>query len=261
MEWWQQNLVRTEATFGTLYTREGDLITDQIREFGAHTRPELAFLCNVIEAGDRIFDIGAHIGSFTVPLAQRTGPAGTVIAVEALPENFALLVENISANGLNDTVKAIRAIVAPGSEMYMPTLERTNSGATFFALADETGEPSVELDDIVTKTVPPDLIKIYVEGLEFHILRSSKTVHELRPIVYAEICEGHLARYGSTISDFEHLFRDLGYRFFRNAGPRNARDDVFSPIELNNLSDGGAFFDVLAVPGDSSRLPRVLDGC
>lgn len=46
-------------------------------------------------------DIGAHIGAVTVPLALMN-PGLRILAVEAMPENIPLLVENIGRNGLTD---------------------------------------------------------------------------------------------------------------------------------------------------------------
>ncbi|HEY1780175.1 MAG TPA: hypothetical protein VGG79_07030 [Roseiarcus sp.] len=51
--------------------------------FGAHTRNELALLLAFVDAGDVVYDIGAHIGTFAVPLAAAVGASGKLVAVEA----------------------------------------------------------------------------------------------------------------------------------------------------------------------------------
>jgi hypothetical protein len=38
--------------------------------------------------GDIVIDIGAHIGPYTLIAAQRVGPSGKVVAIEADPDNF-----------------------------------------------------------------------------------------------------------------------------------------------------------------------------
>ena len=53
-------------------------------------------------------DIGAHIGCVTVALAL-DNPGLRVVAVEALPENAALLRESVAMNGLQDQVVVIEA--------------------------------------------------------------------------------------------------------------------------------------------------------
>jgi hypothetical protein len=71
------NIIEMDAMFGTVYAFADDLVTDQMISFGAHTRPELAFLMSVVQSGDTVFDIGGHIGTFAIPLAQKNWDGGT----------------------------------------------------------------------------------------------------------------------------------------------------------------------------------------
>jgi hypothetical protein len=77
--------IKVTAIFGTVVAFKDDLITQQIIRFGAHTRPELAFLLNIINPRDKVFDIGAHIGTFAIPIAAKVGSQGRVLAVEGDP--------------------------------------------------------------------------------------------------------------------------------------------------------------------------------
>ena len=95
-----------------------DLVTNQIKKFGAHTRPELAFLLSVVDEGDAVFDIGGHIGTFAIPLAQKVGPSGRVLVVEPSPSNFTLLSRNITRLA-PDNVSLINAIIAPPGRLYV----------------------------------------------------------------------------------------------------------------------------------------------
>jgi FkbM family methyltransferase len=261
MGWRDGKLVTITASFGVLRAYESDVITKNIQNFGAHNRPELAFLCNMIEPGDRVFDLGAHIGTFTIPMAQRVGATGLVVAVEAVAESFALLAENISANGLADRIRPIQAVIAQGSFNYAPQFVDINSGATHFVRTEDTaGAVSLSIDGIAAMTVTPDLIKIDIEGLELDALQSSKTIRAHRPVIYAEVSLNHLARYGATIDDFDRFLRSLDYRMFRNIGERNGAHDNFIPSELKELSECGRFCDVLAIARDSARLERIAFG-
>jgi len=51
-----------------------------------------------IEKGMCVFDIGAHIGAFTLKAAKAVGSEGIVVAVEPESRNFALLKENVELN-------------------------------------------------------------------------------------------------------------------------------------------------------------------
>jgi FkbM family methyltransferase len=251
-----------QTPFGPFRAYEDDLITGQLREFGAHTRPEIAFLLGAVEAGDTVFDIGAHIGTFTVPLARRAGSTGTVVAVEPDRQSFGLLVENARANCVPATVVPMNAVVAPaGGGGYRPVFERRNSGATRYAprriRLRSLASSALSIDAIAEATGVPDVIKIDVEGLELAILQDSAVVRECRPILYAEVSEPQLRRYGHDIADFARFLQALDYRLFRNIGERNAPHDNFTQVELARLVEGGSFFDVLALPEASSRLSRV----
>ena len=47
-------------------------------------------------------DIGAHVGKYTVQVARQLQDRGTVVSIEAHPENFDALTKNIKLNGLSN---------------------------------------------------------------------------------------------------------------------------------------------------------------
>ena len=55
-----------------------------------------------IKPGMNIVDIGAHIGTYTVLAAEKTGSSGKVIAIEPEPKNYDLLLQNISINNFGN---------------------------------------------------------------------------------------------------------------------------------------------------------------
>jgi hypothetical protein len=101
------------------------------------------------------------------------------------------------------------------------------------------------------------LIKVDVEGFEVIALSASRAIPEIKPILYAEVSARSLRRMGNTIAEFDGLLRGCGYRLFRNVAPRNAKSDNFEVRELARLTDGGDFFDVLAIHASDERLGRL----
>jgi FkbM family methyltransferase len=256
-------LIDVEAIFGRLLAFPDDLITKQIEKFGAHARPELAMLLSAIAPGDTVFDIGAHIGTFAIPIAQKVGPSGKVLAVEALPRTFRVLQRNIRKNGVGNVVTPVNALIGVSGAHYAPVRNRRNSGGTHFeeTAADAASATEiVGLDTLCERYFHPRVIKIDIEGFEFAALASSRFVAETRPILYAEVSARSLGRMGHDIDDLDELLRRHAYRLFRNVAPRNAADDTFEIRELSRLCDGGEFFDVLAVHGEDERLPAVMSG-
>lgn len=246
-------LLRVETVFGPMLAYPDDVVTRQLVEFGAHTRPELAFLLSIVRDGDRIFDLGAHIGTFAVPLARRAGPTGRVVAVEAVRDFLLVAAENAALNGLSERIELRCALVAP-SDRYEAVHDRANTGATFFQAAGDAwpGEV-VTIDALAAQTFVPDLIKIDVEGLEAWALTTSAVVRERKPVLYAEISARQLARSGASAAGLGDALRALGYRLFRNAGPRNAAHDRFEAVELDALGDEPRLYDVLAIHRDDDR--------
>jgi len=57
---------RVETDHGTFRSFRDDLVTRQLRRFGAHQRNELAMLLGFVRPGDRVVDVGAHVGTFSV---------------------------------------------------------------------------------------------------------------------------------------------------------------------------------------------------
>jgi FkbM family methyltransferase len=251
--------IKVTAIFGTVVALKDDLITRQIIDFGAHTRPELAFLLSIIDPRDRVFDIGAHIGTFAIPIAHKVGSEGQVLAIEGSPSIFDLLVENIRNNSLTNVITAQQSLIAPVDSAFKPTFVPKNSAATYFVPGEGPRSiPQYTIDELARKTFHPDVIKIDIEGLEAWALGGSSIVAQRKPILYVEVSNAQLARYGATSGGLEKILRSFGYRLFRNDGPRNASNDNFWVRELHRFVDEGGLFDVLAVPHGNPRLRRLI---
>ncbi|HIO97458.1 MAG TPA: hypothetical protein EYG71_05970, partial [Leucothrix sp.] len=58
---------KCKTMYGVFESWKGDVITVQLKKYSAHTRNELAMLKSFIAKGDNIIDIGAHIGTYSIP--------------------------------------------------------------------------------------------------------------------------------------------------------------------------------------------------
>ncbi len=67
-------------------------------------------LRKTVKPGDYVVDIGAHIGYYTLILANLVGPKGKVYSFEPNPENFKILKKNVEANGYNNVVLEQKAV-------------------------------------------------------------------------------------------------------------------------------------------------------
>ena len=257
-----------ETIFGSVEAVQGDQITHKLQRFGAHQRCELAMLRSFLRPGDHVLDVGAHIGTFTLPLAQTVGPEGRVDAFEGLPQHVDILRRNVERRDWRH-VHCHHALVGSGNgPRLVPWVRSGNSAETLFdvsegALSNAPGPETWTLDGW-RQAVPPEerppavaMLKIDVEGMEWDVLEGAeKILTEHRPMLYMEIHQRHLRRRGLGLGTLERLLRERGYHFFRNLGRRNGRHDRFVLGRHRRLRDGGPFFDVLAITPDSPRYPK-----
>jgi FkbM family methyltransferase len=260
------SVIASMTTVGPMTCFPDDLITNQLVRFGAHTRNEIAMLLRFVDQGDCVFDIGAHIGTFAVPLAAAVGPEGRLVAVEALTSHYDKLVQNLGARGLLKRCHPVRAAVGPAEAALNSQIVQGNSGGTYLipAMGAEADiPPARSLDGIHAEFGEGrriDVLKIDVEGMELDVLRTATEILVRdRPILYMEISEQQLGRYGATPEDIDQLLTAYGYCYFRNVGERNSTNDTFRLQAFDRVRAGGPFFDLLAIPGNHPRLHRIGD--
>lgn len=138
------------------------------------------FFCRILRPGDHCLDIGANFGWYTC-LFARFATHGRVIGVEPEPSVFALLRDNVHANGLQGVAETVQAAVH-GDAARPLTLHRRvgRIGNTSITMPDAAfvramGEPPPESFQALGQTVDAladrlggrlDVMKVDVEGAE-----------------------------------------------------------------------------------------------
>jgi len=69
-----------------------------------------------LKPGDRVADLGAGSGYFTLPIAKAVGPKGKVYAIDVLPE----MLDYIRQRAQNDNVKNIQLVQAGAHDPKLP---------------------------------------------------------------------------------------------------------------------------------------------
>ena len=247
---------RLNTEFGSFFCAENDLITNHLKEFGAHTRNELVMVLDHIDKDDVVLDIGCHIGTYSVPIAKKLlNGKGHLYCVEADPSTFDLLSRNIIENKLGNVVTPACLLLSNNDELnYRIKKNAGNSGANHFVedenAADATKTMAFRNYLCRNDINKIDFIKMDVEGMEYILLESIRDVlTSLRPALYIEISEDQLGRYNNTPSQIETLLSDLDYSFFMNTYKRNSTENYYAMSKIRGLSVR-RFFDVLALPNN-----------
>lgn len=140
-----------------------------------------------IQPGDTVVDIGPHHGYYAHQLAKRVGSDGRVIAVEAHPDNYDVLTQNITENNLSN-VTAINKAVTDQTGIIEFYNRETDSGKHHTLVGEKfnnIGEHDVievaaePLDEILQNidVEDVDLVSITVNLAEYEVLKGmSKTL-------------------------------------------------------------------------------------
>ena len=141
---------------------------------------ELNFLRAQTPAGGVFVDVGAHVGTYAMALANDVGPTGTVIAIEPHPIILARLAFNHAASGFAQVILVAAAAGPSDGELTIET-DGDNLGASQVVSGDRSGHivkvpafkvPALRLQRILGEAgvTHVDTLKIDVEGYEDRVL-------------------------------------------------------------------------------------------
>lgn len=173
---------------------------------------------------DTILDIGANIGTTTIPLLLKS--ACRVVSVEPVPANLALLKQNLAQNNLlervtlieraiTDRAETVRMIVTPvafgGSEIDRGGVHRPE--AIFQQPTETISVTTTRLDDLIgSLAIAPARVAFVwcdVQGSEGAVVRTGAPLWAAGVPLWAEIAPVLLERQGS----FSQFLQDITRQF------------------------------------------------
>jgi FkbM family methyltransferase len=192
---------------------EGDAITDMICRDGGYEPHFSAIAKSVIKPGDTVLDLGANCGFHTITMANLVGASGKVYSYEPQRFIFQQLNCNLFINNIQN-VYSYNAAVGDENKLISITPpdynQKGNIGDTHIEMNSEIGSekiPMVVLDGKNLNNVK--FIKIDIQGCELHALRGLRnTILRCRPIIFIELEDFQLIRYGTTLEMIHSYFNN-----------------------------------------------------
>lgn len=175
---------------------------------GTHERAVQVALEELLRPGDIVWDVGAHIGFFSLLAARLVGPSGRVHAFEPMEANRARLLASLDLNSAKNVTVHDCALSATSGERIL----YARGASTMWTLVAERGDPEGAqircrtLDEVAASSPAPTLIKIDAEGAEVDVLRGGlELIAKQRPKLLVEFQEEQLLAEGRELL--------LGYDF------------------------------------------------
>jgi FkbM family methyltransferase len=210
----------------------------ECRQLAAHLPP-----------GGVFFDIGSYFGWYSLWLARRCG--AQAFAFEPVPENYALLAENVRLNPA-ENVRTFPVALSdqPGEVCFqLPAADNRGTGR----ILAEGGQrvPAITLDAFAAEQgiTRLDAMKIDVEGAEVRVLAGGRaTLERFRPAILIELNPKRLELLGASEAALLAALRELGYAI-HHVGKRGL-------TPFTGIPAGQEYTNLFCLPAKEADLPR-----
>lgn len=177
---------------------------------------------SLVRSGDVFWDIGAHVGWFSLFASSLVGSTGAVEAFEPSPTTFQKLSENLSGVG---NTRAHNVGIGDKDEIrqFYRQHDDGSLGASSFVDWHPAHSAKVEpldvlpitrLDTFYANHRPPNLMKIDIEGYEVNALRGGRMVLGAhKPDIIMEIHAGPIRATGAHEDEIFDILRDHQYKW------------------------------------------------
>ncbi|NQT06171.1 MAG: FkbM family methyltransferase [Candidatus Omnitrophica bacterium] len=171
----------------------------------------------------RVFDIGAHIGLYSLPASREIAGDGYIYAFEPSKANREYLEKHMRFNGI-DNVRIYPFLIGERSEDNVSFYENLNEPDDMNAakviknhkMYNKVYRKQVSLDDFCRdENIIPEVIKIDVEGAEIEVLKGAeKMLKKNRPVLFLSVHPKRLSALGSSIDKLTELVHSIGYKAY-----------------------------------------------
>lgn len=174
-----------------------------------------------LSPGSTFFDIGANVGWFTLLATKIVGPSGQVYSFEPSPEIYTRLSENVRALknvhtfqygiGNKDGELEFASQGASWSASFVEAVTEINKNFLPDTPIRKIRVEIRKIDNLLSQTKRPDLVKIDVEGFELEVLKGATNLLSQLPVLIVEIHPPQLKLSGGSEAEIFHLLESFGY--------------------------------------------------
>jgi len=142
---------------------------------GRYEPHQTRLFVETVKPGEVVYDVGAHVGYYSVLASTLVGASGHVLAFEPVPANLYYLRRHLQINGCQN-VTVIEACVAEAEGVSH--FQTRGTGRGHISQDGKLTVRTVSLDELVQagKIPAPDCIKIDVEGAEYSVLQGARAL-------------------------------------------------------------------------------------
>lgn len=166
--------------------------------------------------GKVFFDIGAHVGLYTIPASML---AKKVVAFEPSLQNLKSLHKHISLNNVENivTVEPVAVSDKVGFIDFHESDFEThpkNSILKTHEFGKKRSVPTITIDDYCQKhKIIPEVMKIDIEGAEFFALMGAKnTLVEYKPLIFLSLHPRELKELGYSLDWLTTFAKEINYK-------------------------------------------------
>lgn len=195
---------------------------------------EIKFLRHLLEPGQKIIDIGANYGLYTLTMANSVGKSGKVWSFEPASTTASFLVESIEKNSFSHVVLDRCALSNASGSAKLALNEQSEMNSLVRDVSENGSFETVALstlDECMERYSWTDIsfVKIDAEGEESKILKGGQRFFsELSPLIQYEVKAG-----ADVHMELVREFAEIGYESFRLVPGLNC----LTPIQVDEKLD------------------------
>jgi FkbM family methyltransferase len=195
-----------------------DHIQWHIYYYGIYEPDETFWLKQTLNPGMTVFDVGAHIGYYTLLMSKLVGENGRVHSFEPTTAGYDRLTKHLAINKCINTTAYHAAISNYDGQCKIYCADNSNLGLSSLGALDHFVKVEVvdcfSLDTFIEKNEIKiiDFIKIDVEGAEMFVINGATSLlAKIRPLIMMEINPSCLSRIGANADELITKMIKAGY--------------------------------------------------